>query len=239
MWQTDELRQVRPTPVDEARNAIYYLTGILTDAMPEMLSDLSELLAEHGVTLPAAEGPDPVRLLDRRRPGRQPERHRRPSPSEILQLQNQHAVRISIGLIDELISILSNSTALAGGGPGAAGLDRRRPGEPARPGPPGPGAERAGALPAQAHLHQGQAASTPAGAWRPDPRTSPAATTPPPRSSSPSSACWNGRCGTTTRRWPPTAPWPGSAAPSPPSACTWPPWTSANTPTTTMTPSAS
>ena len=132
MWQTDELRQVRPTPVDEARNAIYYLTGILTDAMPEMLSDLSELLGEHGVTLPAGEGPDPLRLLDRRVTGTATPTSPPAVTREILQIQNQHAVRISIGLIDELISILSNSTALAGGGPGAAGLDRRRPGEPAR-----------------------------------------------------------------------------------------------------------
>src|SRR6478736_5749806 len=113
MWQTDELRQVRPTPVDEARNAIYYLTGILSDAMPEMLSDFSELLAEHGVTLPSEKAP--IRF------GSWIGGDRDGNPNvtaavtrEILQIQNQHAVRISIGLIDGLISILSNSTALAG-----------------------------------------------------------------------------------------------------------------------------
>ncbi|MFF2243263.1 phosphoenolpyruvate carboxylase [Arthrobacter sp. NPDC058130] len=113
MWQTDELRQVRPTPVDEARNAIYYLTGILSDAMPEMLSDLSELLADHGVTLPPQKAP--IRF------GSWIGGDRDGNPNvtaavtrEILQIQNQHAVRISIGLIDGLISILSNSTALAG-----------------------------------------------------------------------------------------------------------------------------
>ncbi len=113
MWQTDELRQVRPTPVDEARNAIYYLTGILSDAMPEMLSDLSELLGEHGVSLPSQKAP--IRF------GSWIGGDRDGNPNvtaavtrEILQIQNQHAVRISIGLIDGLISILSNSTALAG-----------------------------------------------------------------------------------------------------------------------------
>ncbi|KQN89006.1 phosphoenolpyruvate carboxylase [Arthrobacter sp. Leaf69] len=135
MWQTDELRQVRPTPVDEARNAIYYLTGILGDAMPEMLADLSELLAEHGVTLPVEKAP--LRF------GSWIGGDRDGNPNvtaavtrEILQIQNQHAVRISIGLIDGLISILSNSTALAGADPelldsidvdlkNLPGLDRR------------------------------------------------------------------------------------------------------------------
>ncbi|MEZ2390376.1 phosphoenolpyruvate carboxylase [bacterium RCC_150] len=111
MWQTDELRQVRPTPVDEARNAIYYLSSILTDAMPEMLTDFTELLGEHGVVLPARNAP--IRF------GSWIGGDRDGNPNvtadvtrEILQLQNQHAVRISIAMIDELISILSNSTAL-------------------------------------------------------------------------------------------------------------------------------
>jgi phosphoenolpyruvate carboxylase len=113
MWQTDELRQVRPTPVDEARNAIYYLGGILTDAMPEMLTELSELLGEHGVSLASQDAP--IRF------GSWIGGDRDGNPNvtaavtrEILQIQNQHAVRISIGMMDELISILSNSTALAG-----------------------------------------------------------------------------------------------------------------------------
>jgi phosphoenolpyruvate carboxylase len=113
MWQTDELRQVRPTPVDEARNAIYYLGSILTDAMPEMLTELSDLLGEHGVSLASQEAP--IRF------GSWIGGDRDGNPNvtaavtrEILQIQNQHAVRISIGMIDELISILSNSTALAG-----------------------------------------------------------------------------------------------------------------------------
>ena len=98
MWQTDELRQVRPTPVDEARNAIYYLGGILTDAMPEILSDFSELLGEHGVSLAAQDAP--IRF------GSWIGGDRDGNPNvtaavtrEILQIQNQHAVRISIAMI--------------------------------------------------------------------------------------------------------------------------------------------
>ncbi len=81
--------------------------------MPEMLSDLSELLADHGVTLPVTKAP--IRF------GSWIGGDRDGNPNvtagvtrEILQIQNQHAIRISIGLIDGLISILSNSTALAG-----------------------------------------------------------------------------------------------------------------------------
>ncbi|MFJ6002973.1 phosphoenolpyruvate carboxylase [Arthrobacter sp. NPDC092385] len=113
IWQTDELRQVRPTPIDEARNAIYYLGDILTTAMPELLEDLSDLLSEHGVTLPA-EGA-PLRF------GSWIGGDRDGNPNvtaavtrEILQIQNQQAVRIAIHFVDRLISSLSSSTAIVG-----------------------------------------------------------------------------------------------------------------------------
>ncbi len=113
MWQTDELRQVRPTPVDEARNAIYYLGGILTDAMPAMLTDFAELLGAHGVTLKSDAVP--VRFGSWIGGDRDGNPNVTASVTrEILQIQNQHAVRISIAMVDELITILSNSTALAG-----------------------------------------------------------------------------------------------------------------------------
>lgn len=113
IWQTDELRQVRPTPIDEARNAMYYLGDILTTSMPELLEDLSDLLAQHGVTLPAAGAP--LRF------GSWIGGDRDGNPNvtaavtrEILQIQNQQAVRISIHFIDRLISSLSSSTAIVG-----------------------------------------------------------------------------------------------------------------------------
>lgn len=111
MWQTDELRKVRPTPLDEARNAIYYLGNILTDAMPEVLTELSQLLGEHGVTLP--EDAAPLRFgswIGGDRDGNPNVTSK--VTSEVLVLQNQNAVKISISLIDELLSALSNSSAL-------------------------------------------------------------------------------------------------------------------------------
>ncbi len=113
MWQTDELRKVRPTPLDEARNAIYYLNNILTDAMPEVLTELSDLLGEHGVSLPSDAAP--LRF------GSWIGGDRDGNPNvtsevtrEVLVLQNHNAVKISLALIDELLSILSNSSALYG-----------------------------------------------------------------------------------------------------------------------------
>ncbi|PWJ26661.1 phosphoenolpyruvate carboxylase type 1 [Branchiibius hedensis] len=57
LWQTDIVRRNRPTPVDEARHMIYFLQGILTDALPALGRGLSDLLAEHDVKLPPEQLP--------------------------------------------------------------------------------------------------------------------------------------------------------------------------------------
>ncbi|MEH1015379.1 phosphoenolpyruvate carboxylase [Micromonospora sp. CPCC 206060] len=55
MWQTDELRLDRPDPTDEARNAIYYLRDLYSDAAPRVLNDLADTLRTLGVeTSPSA-----------------------------------------------------------------------------------------------------------------------------------------------------------------------------------------
>ena len=57
LWQTDELRLTRPDPRDEARNAVYYLTELATEAAPRVLADLATVLGELGVTVPVTATP--------------------------------------------------------------------------------------------------------------------------------------------------------------------------------------
>ncbi|MFT4470670.1 phosphoenolpyruvate carboxylase [Arthrobacter sulfonylureivorans] len=111
MWQTDELRHARPSPVDEARNAAYYLGNILTNTMPELMGDLAELLSEHGVSLP--DDGAPLRFGSWIGGDRDGNPHVTVDVThEVFQLQNQHAVRINIGFVDTLIAVLSNSTTI-------------------------------------------------------------------------------------------------------------------------------
>ena len=52
LWQTDELRIVRPQPTDEARTATYYLRSLATSVVPDLLEELDRQLATIDVTLP-------------------------------------------------------------------------------------------------------------------------------------------------------------------------------------------
>jgi phosphoenolpyruvate carboxylase len=113
LWQTDELRRSRPTPQDEARNALYYLRQIFRQTMPEMLDDLRDELRAHGADL--RDGQVPLRF------GSWIGGDRDGNPfvtvevtRDVLRLQAEAAIDVSLEIISELILELSVSSELTG-----------------------------------------------------------------------------------------------------------------------------
>ncbi len=52
MWQTDEIRRLKPLPVDEARTILYYVEQMASEALPHLWRDLAASLEDAGVELP-------------------------------------------------------------------------------------------------------------------------------------------------------------------------------------------
>ena len=157
MWQTDELRQIRPTPIDEARNLLYYLRQIGGESLPELTDDLAIELAGHGVTL----DPEAVPLTVGTWIGG--DRDGNPNVTaeithQVLALDGQLAIELAIANIDRLIAYLSASTAIVTVSPALTASVEEDLIRPPGPRSAGQGDQRGRAVPAEADLHQGEAA---------------------------------------------------------------------------------
>jgi len=109
MWQTDELRQGRLEPGDEAKSVVYYLDEQFRHVVPELVHDLARALGRLGIELP--DGARPVHFGtwvggDRDgNPNVTPELTLR-----VLHLQHEHAIGNLLGMVDSLYRDLSSST---------------------------------------------------------------------------------------------------------------------------------
>ncbi|MFC8124542.1 phosphoenolpyruvate carboxylase [Streptomyces sp. NPDC057302] len=113
VWQTDELRVVRPEPADEARNAIYYLDELHAGAVGDVLEDLTAELERVGVQLP--EGTRPLTFGTWIGGDRDGNPNVTPAVTwDVLILQHEHGINDAVALVDELRGFLSNSIRYTG-----------------------------------------------------------------------------------------------------------------------------
>ncbi len=116
IWQTDELRRERPTPLDEANSVLYYLDHLFSDVVPELLDDLAAQLGRLDVELPPRARPLRFGTWvggDRDgNPGVSPE-----VTLEVLRRQHDVALGKLIAAVEELVTELSTSTLMVGVSP--------------------------------------------------------------------------------------------------------------------------
>jgi phosphoenolpyruvate carboxylase len=113
LWQTAELRLDRPEPLDEARNAAYYLDELMLHAVGNVLEELADQLASLGVELP----PDARPLTFGSWIGGDRDGNPNVTPQvthDVLVLQHGHALRDLAAMVDDLMQDLSSSQQLVG-----------------------------------------------------------------------------------------------------------------------------
>ncbi len=108
MWQTDELRMTKPTPLDEARSAIYYLEAIATATFDRITDTVQREFARLGVPL----DPDAAALRFGTWVGGDRDGNPSVTPEltlEVLVMQHDHGLRMLIAAVEELSAALSTS----------------------------------------------------------------------------------------------------------------------------------
>ncbi|HEY8474344.1 MAG TPA: phosphoenolpyruvate carboxylase [Natronosporangium sp.] len=108
LWQTDELRQTRPDPADEARNAVYYLRDLYDAAAGDVLDRLATTLRELGVRIAPTERP----LSFGSWIGGDRDGNPYVTPAvtrEVLLIQHEHGIQATEAAMDALIAELSVS----------------------------------------------------------------------------------------------------------------------------------
>ena len=116
LWQTAEVRLDRPEPLDEARNAAYYLDELMLHTVADVLEELSDQLATLGIELPPESRP----LTFGSWIGGDRDGNPNVTPqvtSEVLVLQHGHALRDLAVMVDDLMQDLSSSEQLVGASP--------------------------------------------------------------------------------------------------------------------------
>ncbi len=110
IWQTDELRLERPSPVDEARSALYYLVQIAEEVMPRLGDHVAFQLDRLGV----AHTTSPIRFGSWVGGDRDGNPQVTPETTlETLALQHDRGLRHLISLVEDLSDELSMSQRLA------------------------------------------------------------------------------------------------------------------------------
>ncbi|MCW2840829.1 MAG: phosphoenolpyruvate carboxylase [Aeromicrobium sp.] len=111
LWQTDELRVVRPEPMDEARTAVYYLRSIASEVVPDLLGELDRQLARLDVELPATARP--LRFGTWAGGDRDGNPNVTPAVTlEVLHLQHTSGLAELIEMVDEILSEMTASTRI-------------------------------------------------------------------------------------------------------------------------------
>ncbi|NNC74833.1 MAG: phosphoenolpyruvate carboxylase, partial [Acidimicrobiia bacterium] len=113
IWQTDELRTARPTPIDEARSVMYYFDAMSHSVVPELLDEVDHQLDRLGTSLTPTSRP----LHFGTWVGGDRDGNPNVTPAitfEVLGLQHDRGLRGLIAGIEELSAELSSSDAVIG-----------------------------------------------------------------------------------------------------------------------------